>query len=293
MCQGNRVEWWSNGMIYLKDTTPNNSGSVHLPSNDKMLTEAWAWGVIPRGFKKITDESGGRLVVRLDQESRINFALCREQDESGISSRFEGRAKLRAVRLENGQVALIREYRHGGVLRGLTGNLFFSWPPRPFRELAITEELRRRGVPTVEVYAACITQVVGPVYRGWLVSRELSGAQDLWMAVRSGFMGEVGSDAVWHAVARSVRMLHRHGVYHRDLNLKNILVRREGSELRGYVIDFDKAMLMLGELSPELARRNLARVLRSMRKLDPDCKYFSNGSWNKFVRYYDLSRREL
>lgn len=241
--------------------------------------------MIPQGFKEVIDETG-RLVVRADQEKWISIALCRDENGGGISSRFEGRAKLRAVRLQNGEVALIREYRHGGVLRTLTRNLFFSWPPRPFRELSITEELRRRGVPTVEIYGACITKVAGPVYRGWLVSRELTGAQDLWLAVRSGFMGEVGSEAVWRAVARSVRLLHRHGVYHHDLNLKNILVRREGSELRGYIIDFDKATLILGELSPQLAKRNLGRMWRSMRKLDPECKYFSKESWNEFVHYY-------
>ncbi len=242
--------------------------------------------MIPQGFKEVTDGNGGRLVVRIDQEKWITISLCRNENEGGISSRFEGRTKLRAVRLQSGDLALIREYRHGGVLRSLTGNWFLSWPPRPFRELAITEELRRRGVPTVEIYAACVARVAGPIYRGWLVSRELSGAQDLWMAVRSGFMTEVGSDALWHAVAASIRLLHRQGVYHRDLNLKNILVRREGSELRGYVIDLDRAMLTLGELSPQLARRNLERLLRSMRKLDPECKYFSRESWNEFVEYY-------
>ncbi|HEU4340193.1 MAG TPA: lipopolysaccharide kinase InaA family protein [Candidatus Binatia bacterium] len=251
-----------------------------------MLSEDWAWGRIPQGFKKIADKAGSRLVVRIDRENSISISLCRQQGEKEHSPGFEGREKLRAIRLPDGEIALVRAYRHGGLLRAVTGRLFLGWPPRPFRELAVTEELRHRGIPTVEVYGACVTKVWGPLYRGWIVTRQLAGAQDLWMALRTGFLCELGTGEVLRAVARSVRMLHREGVYHCDLNLKNILVRRERGGVRGYIIDFDRAKLLLGDLPPPLARRSLRRLLRSIRKLDPERKYFSNSSWDEFVRYY-------
>jgi serine/threonine protein kinase len=216
-------------------------------------------------------------VVRDDHAANITISICRQASENEYLSRFEGRDKLRELRLPRGEVALIRPYRHGGLLRGLTGKLFFVWPPRPFRELVITEELRRRGVPTVEVYGACVEAVWGPFYRGWLVTRELAGAEDLWAVVQSGRIREPGGEEVLRAVARSLRMLHREGVYHRDLNLKNILVRREASRVTGYIIDFDKAKVVLGHVPGELAKRNLKRVLRSIRKLDPERRYFSDA----------------
>jgi tRNA A-37 threonylcarbamoyl transferase component Bud32 len=55
--------------------------------------------------------------------------------------------------------------------------------------------------------------------------------------------------------------LHREGIYHRDLNLKNIVVRREPDGVKGYIIDLDRAMLFLGEVPMTLARRNLDRLL--------------------------------
>jgi tRNA A-37 threonylcarbamoyl transferase component Bud32 len=251
-----------------------------------MLSEDWAWGRIPQGFKKIADEAGSRLVVRSDRENSISISLCRQRVEGEHTPGFEGREKLRAIRLQNGEIALVRAYRHGGLFRAITGKLFVSWPPRPFRELAITEELRHRGIPTVEVYGACVAKVWGPLYRGWIVTRQLAGAQDLWMALRTGFVRELGTEEVLRAAARSVRMLHRQGVYHRDLNLKNILVHRESGGVRGYIIDFDRAKLLPGDLPSPLAGRNLRRLLRSIRKLDPERKYFSNASWDEFVRYY-------
>jgi serine/threonine protein kinase len=140
--------------------------------------------------------------------------------------------------------------------------MFVTWPPRPFRELVVTEEVRRRGIPTVEVYAACVERSWGPFYRGWLVTRQLQGSQDLWTAVQDGGLRKVGANQVLQAVATSLRALHREGVYHRDLNLKNILVRCEPDGVRGYIIDFDRAILFVGEVPMTLARSNLGRLLR-------------------------------
>ena len=80
-------------------------------------------------------------------------------------------------------LALIRAYRHGGFFRNVATTWFFTWPPRPFRELVLTEELRRRGLRTVEVYAACVSRPAGPFYRGWLITKQLQGAEDLWSAI--------------------------------------------------------------------------------------------------------------
>ena len=206
--------------------------------------------------------------------------------DSDGPTRFQGRERLRAVRLRNGGTVLLRRYRHGGAFRRLTGSVFFTWPPRPFRELIITEELRRRGIPTVEVYGACVEPVWGPFYGGWLATRAIPGAQDLWAALQSGFIRDAGEEGCLRAVARSVRALHREGVYHADLNLKNILVRLENGGVTGYIIDFDKAKLFLGRLPRRLAKNNLDRLLRSARKLDPERRYFTLGRWDDFLKFY-------
>ena len=122
---------------------------------------------------------------------------------------------------------MIRAYRHGGFFRNIATTWFFTWPPRPFRELVLTEELRRRGLRTVEVYAACVNRPAGPFYRGWLITKQLQGAEDLWSAFHSGLIERIGLTAALRAVAGGIRAMHREGVYHADLNLKNILLRVE------------------------------------------------------------------
>jgi serine/threonine protein kinase len=126
----------------------------------------------------------------------------------------------------------------------------------------------------------------GPFYRGWLVTRELPGAMDLWSALQQGVVQRFGADAAWRAVANTIRSMHGEGVFHSDLNLKNILLRQEPTGVASYVIDFDKARLFLGKLPTELAKKNLDRLLRSVRKLDPERRYVPQAAWQQFVDYY-------
>jgi 3-deoxy-D-manno-octulosonic acid kinase len=244
------------------------------------------WGPIPRDFAKIAAGKRILLLVRSDVQRLVGLETFVAGSHAQTMSSFQGREPLRLVNLGNGETALIRAYRHGGLFRGLTRKVFFTWPPRPFRELAITEEVRRRGIPTVEVYGACVAQLGGPFYRGWLLTKELKQAQDLWSAFESGLVHTVGVQQVLAAVARTLKALHREGVYHHDLNLKNILVRTESGGVKGYIIDFDQARLILGRLPDGLARKNLNRLLRSVCKLDPQRKQVSETHWNEFLNYY-------
>jgi tRNA A-37 threonylcarbamoyl transferase component Bud32 len=254
-----------------------------------MFSDSIVWGAIPEGFQKLTDLQGNRLVVRADRQREILVSTCLEIERRGYSTGVFGRGDMRSMKLADGTTALFRCYRHGGAFRSLTGKWFISWPPRPFRELSITEELRRRGFPTVEVLAACVEKIRGPIYRGWLVTRQVEGARDLWHGLQSGFCQSAGIEATLKAVAAAIYRMHREGVYHRDLNLKNILVRSTAAGVESHVIDFDRAVLVLGQLPAPLARKNLDRLLRSIRKLDPQRQYFSAAAWDGFLEYYNAA----
>ncbi|MBM4260398.1 MAG: hypothetical protein FJ145_03045 [Deltaproteobacteria bacterium] len=251
-----------------------------------MTADGWRWGNVPEGFAKI-ERGRQRWLVRAGL-AEVFYA----DDPAAVSSPsdgaalYHGRAPLRAIKLPDGGNALVRRYLHGGALGFITGGCFFTWPPRPFRELAITVELRRRGLPTVEPCGAGIEKLAGPFYRGWLATREIEGAADLWAALQNGFARAEGLDKVLQAVALSLHALHRQGVCHGDLNLKNILIRREAEGLKAYIIDFDKAVLFLGPVPQKIAAGNLARLQRSVRKLDSARRYLSEQDWNKFVSCY-------
>ena len=233
------------------------------------------------------------MMVRDGLERQLNpeeFRARRGSTEE--ASPFQGRGTLYFLSLRNDQKALVRRYRHGGFLRHLTGDYFVTWPPRPFKELAVIEEAAHRGVPTLEVIGACVERIWGPFYRGWLVTRELREAHDLWSALRNELYGSNSMDSLLRAVAQSVRRMHRRGIYHGDLNLKNILVRLEENGLRSYVIDFDKATLFSSDTPPRKVQRNLNRLLRSARKLDPTGQFLTSEAWSRFLQLYWEAREE-
>ncbi len=265
--------------------------ATRRPRNYGIFSEKLTWGALPDGFNKIVDERGHRLVVRQDQAAHIDFSLC-GNDRAGASedSGYHGRGALRSIVLPGGDTVLIRAYRHGGFFRNVATTWFFTWPPRPFRELVLTEELRRRGLRTVEVYAACVSRSAGPFYHGWLITRQLQGAEDLWSGFHSGLIERIGLTAALRAVADGIRTMHREGVYHADLNLKNILLRVENGAPVSYIIDYDKARLFLGRLPTALANRNIARLKRSVLKLDAEQRYFSAAAWRELVKFYHEDR---
>lgn len=242
---------------------------------------------IPTGFRLVVVNGCRFAVTREGLEDLLTPAVFfRTGAPVGEKGRFYGRGWLFSLALSNGERAVVRPYRHGGALRWLTHDLFFTWPPRPVKELIVAEEARRREVPTPEVLGAGVERFWGPLYRGWLVTRELEGAEDLWSAMQSGLYAEADRLLLLRAAARSVRLMHARGIYHQDLHLKNILVRREAGGFRGYLIDFDKAIASQSPLPSWRARRNLRRLLRSVRKLDPLGEYVSEKAWGHFMSSY-------
>jgi 3-deoxy-D-manno-octulosonic acid kinase len=83
---------------------------------------------------------------------------------------------------------------------------------------------------------------------------------------------------------KAVRFMHDAGLYHTDLNLRNLLVDRDRRHV--FVIDFDRAQVFDEPVPPALRRRNVARLLRSIRKLDPARQYVSEEDWQSFLAAY-------
>jgi Lipopolysaccharide kinase (Kdo/WaaP) family len=251
------------------------------------MIQQWVWGYTPPGFRVIRSGRTQIGIARRELTPYLSLEGLKEESADGKeASAFFGRGQLKVLRLKNGETVLVRPYRHGGLVRWLTEEIFVTWPPRPFKELAITEEARRRGLPTLEIFAAWIERIWGPFYRGWLVTRELKGANDLWSTLRNGLYTGSDKKSLLLAVAQSIRTMHHQGIYHGDLNLKNILVRNEAGRIRTYIIDFDKAQLFGGVVPPCKAKRNLSRLLRSARKLDPDRQHLSQRDWELFMHFF-------
>src|SRR3989304_2799489 len=74
----------------------------------RMITPYRAWGKIPPGFKRIEDDCGSRLILRGDQEGVLSVSSWDHSTDSDGPTRFQGRERLRAVRLRNGGTVLLR-----------------------------------------------------------------------------------------------------------------------------------------------------------------------------------------
>ncbi len=168
-----------------------------------------------------------------------------------------------------GRPLVVRQFVHGGLLGHLWGTLFLSSRPM-LRELRVTLHGLSRAVPTCRPAALRLERVVGPVLRGHYITEEIEGAENLLEFCRRRLATAWGyspaeRQALAAAVARTIAAMHHAGIYHGDLNLKNLLVAATHGRAEVYVVDFKKARLM--DRVPFRARlRNLARLDRSVVK---------------------------
>ena len=183
----------------------------------------------------------------------------------GQAAAPEGRGTHGRVDLGGGVRVIVRRYRHGGFLAGLTGDRFLG-NGRFLREFELGRAAWAAGVPTARPVA--VGWHGGALRaRGFIATLEISGARDL-LDFFAKPVPEPRRIAAARAVARAVRSLHDTGIRHADLHLKNLLVG-EGEAGRGvlaWVIDLDRARRAGGPLPQQGRTANLARLYRSVEK---------------------------
>jgi 3-deoxy-D-manno-octulosonic acid kinase len=182
-----------------------------------------------------------------------------------------GRGGAYRARLAGGEPIVVRICRRGGLLGGLLRDRYFRVGgrlPRPFAEVAITEEARRRGVPGPEPLGARIDHLRAGWYRGLVVTRYLPATESLWDSLRCS--GEPARRrAIAWAAGRAIGALGAAGIYHPDLNLLNCVVRCGRDAVEAFIVDFDRARMAGTRRSPRIRERMLRRLERSAAKLDP------------------------
>lgn len=195
--------------------------------------------------------------------------------------RFSGRGTLASLPLDEsaGARVVVKQCLRGGLIRHLSNDLFCGGN-RPFDEMRVNRTIIERGVKTTEVIAAVQERVFGPFYRAYLVSLELTGCIDVtsYLNLLQGkspgqrFRAKAG---IFEAIARAFSAMHRSGIYHRDLHLKNVLLREATSAQAPevFIIDFDRAKVN-STLHPKEKLNNLLRFNRSIEKF----RVFSGGA---------------
>jgi tRNA A-37 threonylcarbamoyl transferase component Bud32 len=203
------------------------------------------------------------------------------------TSDLHGRRSLETFSHE-GERFVVRRFRHGGLLRFLTGDRFGD-RERPFRELVHSDFLAARGIGTPRVVAA---RALRAGWWGWrlaLVSRRVEGAVDL-AEVLSGLAGRASSPSERRRLATAlgelVGRLHAVAFLHADLHPKNVLVEETSEGPRLLILDLDRSR-QGDSLDEEERRDNLRRLFRSVRRRQAGTRYpLNRGDFRRFLASY-------
>jgi 3-deoxy-D-manno-octulosonic-acid transferase len=152
---------------------------------------------------------------------------------------------------------VLRHYRRGGRMAWLGDRYLRSAPPRTraVAEFALLRRLRAWGLAVPRPCAARATYH-GPLVRCDLLVERIDGAEDLVQRLARAPL----APAQWQAIGAAIASLHAHGVDHRDLNARNILL---DAQARVWLVDFDRCAV---RPPGRWQAANLARLQRSLHK---------------------------
>jgi len=153
---------------------------------------------------------------------------------------------------------VLRHYYRGGLVGKVLHDQFWLQPvtqSRAMQEYQLLSWMRTQGLAVPRPVAASY-QRSGLIYRADLLIELIPNSKDLAAILQQRAM----TTLEWQAVGAAIAQMHQLGVYHSDLNCRNIMLDAAG---KVWLIDFDKC----NRRSPgEWTAQNLARLLRSFNK---------------------------
>jgi len=230
-------------------------------------------GEVPSGYA-VHRVADSWLVLQRDHTAdlvQLRLGHTSSRDTLFETGPVRGRGRAPSISLGRGLRIVLRRYRHGGLLAPLTRSLIWG-PQRATSELRVCIAAERAGAPVPRVLCLAAWPVLGPLWSALIGTEEITGALDLVQWLR-----EAQSPQTRYHLARqvgaAVRKLHDAGIEHRDLQLRNILVRGASQDV--VIIDLDRARFHQDDGVPARRRaQNLGRLARSAIK---------NGLWDAGV----------
>jgi 3-deoxy-D-manno-octulosonic acid kinase len=186
------------------------------------------------------------------------------------------------LRLEDGTELFARISRRGGLIRLILKDMYLGVHTRLVRELEVTAEARRRGIPVAEPMGAMVEWVASILYRSIFLTRTLPG-MTLWEFLCTDDDERVRGYIVEEA-RQAIDTMHRKGLFHADLNLHNLFVTTAHESFAVTILDLDKARLFQGPLPARMRARNLSRLRQSAEKLDPSGRYLDARAIESLTR---------
>ncbi len=179
---------------------------------------------------------------------------------------------------------VLRRYLRGGWAAKLSRQRYFftgATRSRPFREYQILSALSDLGLPVPKPVAA-ICKFSGFTYTGAIITVTIPSVLTLADALNRQPVTVPETDT-WQNIGRCIRRFHDAGVWHADLNARNILIDDQN---RVFLIDFDRAKYSPGK--PVNGRGNMKRLKRSLHKLWPSSTVSGMDiAWKQLMAAYN------
>jgi 3-deoxy-D-manno-octulosonic acid kinase len=207
-------------------------------------------------------------------------------DFPGTGEALTGRGSALGLRY-SGMHLVLKRYTRGGYPGKFIRDTYLYYGlrrTRMWREFELLGRLRELDLPVPRPVAARCEFTSPLTCRGQIITERIAAARPL-----ADLLAETPlSAATWAGIGAVVSRFHQNGVFHADLNARNILLDHGG---KAYLIDFDRGSLRTRRRH-RWTRANLNRLLRSLRKckrLNPRL-HFAEADWPAFMEGYDASR---
>jgi 3-deoxy-D-manno-octulosonic acid kinase len=232
--------------------------------------------------------TGSRAIVydadRIQQPDPGLFAPEYWKSANCIVGQAQGRGNALLLQTPYGP-AVLRQYLRGGFAARLSRDQYLYlglYRSRPFAEANLLARLWSLGLPVPEVLGALCTRH-GMTYSGALLTLRIPDAITMADMVSDSFLPAT----TWISIGKCIRRFHDAGVYHADLNIRNILV---DAAKKVWLLDFDRAK-MVPQGSPTLAS-NLQRLKRSLRKDKQLSESQLEQFWDQLMAGYNDASRQ-
>jgi len=141
-------------------------------------------------------------------------------------------------------------------------------PSRALRSWRNGLHFHQAQLPTVDPVLCLEERLLGFLGRSYIVFPHLTDAEsllDIWSS-----LGSREQKGLLLSLAETFGCMHRRGIFHGDLNWRNILVRKQNGEPQFFLVDLDGCRYRNG-YHKEPARRDLEHFYRDMsRAVVPD-----------------------
>jgi len=203
----------------------------------------------------------------------------------GLTGTAEGRGTTVFVQLA-GEDYVLRHYRRGGMIARLLEDCYL-WTgleqTRAWREWHLLAELYKRDLPVPAPIAARVRQI-GLLYRADILLAKIPETQTLADILMKATMDSM----LWNKLGQCLKTFHAQGVFHADLNARNILLDEQG---KFYLIDFDRGDIR--QPRQQWQQDNCLRLKRSLDKFVNQALqkktdfYFTEADWKILLDGYE------